>query len=158
MTEGKSEPPPTDSDNGNTSVTLQPREMLTTALAVVRSERRLEEFMPAQMFEVFLLIAMRPGRTTKELSDLTGLAQASIARNTQALGRMHRAKRPGLNVIEAIDDPTEPRRKVYFLNKQGRLAINEMLQAMQSVKVQVDPFDAPTADEHIDNFLGKRGR
>lgn len=80
---------------------------------------------------VLIYIAMHPGSTTADIAAATGLAQASISRNTMELGKMNRRKQPGMNLVSDQEDPTERRRKIYFLTPKGQRVVASLIQTME---------------------------
>lgn len=112
------------------------------ALQILRKD---DEQLPMQTACVFCTIAMQPGITSAEIADRVGVSQSSVSRNTAALGKWHRFGDPGLDLVEAHEDPRERRRKVHFLTPKGRSRIIEVLEQLTGEKV--DGFNAPTYQE-----------
>lgn len=105
-----------------------------------------------QQAEILLWIAMRPGISTRELCDLTGLAQASVSRNIAALGLVHRKGIEGKDFVTSAGDPMESRRLIYFLTSKGRSFMAGLLS-------KVDPsiqFEAPTYRQFVSSITGRR--
>lgn len=104
--------------------------------------------MPFQQVQLLLLVAMFPGITQSELAERLDLSQSSISRNVNALGKIHRLKKEGLDFIEAIPDPKDRRRQIVFLTGKGRTAAEELC------KIIWPGFSlphSPTAIEHMNN-------
>ena len=55
----------------------------------------------------------------QNLCEMTGLSQSSASRNIQALGKWHRLGKPGYDLVEAVDDPHDTRRKIMYLTAKG---------------------------------------
>jgi DNA-binding MarR family transcriptional regulator len=128
----------------------------TTALhhviGLLKAFRDVESEFPIQQAETLLWIAMRPGVSTRELCDLTGMAQASVSRNIAALGLVHRKGMPGKDFVTAESDPVEARRLIYFLTNRGRSFVTGLLS-------KVDPsiqFEAPSYRQHVSAITGRR--
>lgn len=115
---------------------------LSKIIKAIASLREEDEQMPAQMAQCLLCVALRPGLTMQELGDMVGISQSSCSRNIAALGEWHRFGKPGLNLVEAVEDPRERRRKVAFLTPKGRQRIGKVLGAVTG---EVINFEAPTA-------------
>lgn len=116
-------------------------------LKLVEAFRELDEQLPPQTIAVLLNVALRPGQTMQELVEATGLGLSSISRNLMALGEWHRAGKPGLDLVETIDDPHERRRKIAFLTPKGRTVVRELLAIMNNGEAA--KFESPTAREYL---------
>lgn len=81
--------------------------------------RKLDPEMPTQQAAAFLMVAMTPGITMKDMARKLGISQASCSRNVSALSEMHRLNKPGLDLVYAIEDPAERRRKIVNLTPRG---------------------------------------
>lgn len=97
---------------------------LAQAVQVIR---RLSPDMPIQQVGILLSVAQKPGLTMNELVKLTGLSQSSISRNVQAMSKYHRLGKPGLNLMEAVIDPREPRRRLVFLTVEGKTFVTRLM-------------------------------
>lgn len=87
--------------------------------------RKLDPEMQLQTAQTFMCVALRPGITMKEIGDKLGLSQSSCSRNVAALSKWHRLNKPGHNLVVAVEDPMERRRKVVNLTQDGeRMARN----------------------------------
>ena len=88
--------------------------------------------MPMQQADVLLAIAAKPGLTMNELSKLTGLSQSSISRNVSAMSKYHRLGKEGLNLVEAVTDPRETRRRLVYLTPHGKMFITKLLRTLDA--------------------------
>lgn len=120
---------------------------LNSFLKGVQTMRGVEQQMPAQMIATFLTVAIQPGITMSELAQRLGLAQSSCSRNVAALGEWHRFGKAGYNLVEAIEDPRERRRKIMFLTIKGRNIAAQLLSA--TTGKDVGDFESPTAKEYL---------
>jgi DNA-binding MarR family transcriptional regulator len=68
-----------------------------------------------------------------------------------ALGKWHKLGEPGLDLVEAVEDPIERRRKIMFLTPKGRAQVQEILSAMTGKPVT----DFETKDSHSFEFTAK---
>jgi len=109
-----------------------------------------------QMIDVLCWIAEKPGITVKDLMDRTNLSQSSISRNLTALGKWDRHSKPGMDLIEDVEDPVERRRRIYFLTKKGKRFIARMVGALYDVGADAVRVDSPTAQDHVDNTFRAR--
>lgn len=82
--------------------------------------RKFDPEMQMQTAATLLIVAMRPGITTKELTGKLGISQASCSRNVAALSKLTRHGEPGPDLIVAEEDPHERRRKVMRLTPKGQ--------------------------------------
>ncbi|OIN07922.1 MarR family winged helix-turn-helix transcriptional regulator [Oceanisphaera psychrotolerans] len=73
-----------------------------------------------QAAHMFLLIAVQPGITSKEIIRETGFSQSSCSRNLAMLSKIHRLGKPGLDLVTAEEDPAERRRKALRLTSKGK--------------------------------------
>ena len=67
------------------------------------------------------------GISMKDLAEKVGIAQSSTSRNVAALSKWHRLGKEGLDLVEAIEDPAERRRKIVYLTSKGK-ALGRSLQ------------------------------
>lgn len=131
------------------------RDSINTLFRVIASLREIDEQMPSQMAQVLIAIAMRPGLTMQQVSDMTGLSQSSCSRNIAALSKWHRLGKEGHDLVEAIEDPAERRRKIMFLTPKGKQKVQALIAA---VNPEVSPadFKAPTAKEYLNKAYTAR--
>lgn len=108
--------------------------------------REVDAQLPAQSLHVLFCIARNPGITMQGIAENTGLGLSSVSRNIMALGQWHRAGKPGYNLVEAVDDPVERRRKIVFLTQRGREFVRDLLSVEAGEKVD---FESPTAHEGV---------
>jgi len=101
-----------------------------------------ESDMPTQQVQAFLAVALRPGLTMQDMSEMVGMSQASCSRNVSALSKWHRLDKPGLDYIEAVEDPRERRRKIMYLTPKGRTRMTKALEALTGGPVH--DFTSPT--------------
>lgn len=104
---------------------------LGKALDLLQAFREeIDAFLPTQTAEVLLQVALKPGVSMVELQSLTGLASSSISRNVMMLSKWHRLHKPGYDLLEAIDDPRERRRKIIFLNAKGAKTVTKIMRIL----------------------------
>jgi DNA-binding MarR family transcriptional regulator len=99
-------------------------------MAVIEIARAEDPVMPIQMLQTFLAVARQPGITMHQLGEILQTSQASCSRNVAALGKWHKFGEPGLDLVEAVEDPVERRRKIMFLTPKGRARVQEVLSAI----------------------------
>lgn len=102
------------------------------------------EDMPIQQLQTVLAIALRPGLTMSDLSDAVGMSQASCSRNVAALSRWHRLGKAGVDLVEAIEDPRERRRKIMYLTHKGKVRVKAALEGLTGKPVE---FETPSSKE-----------
>lgn len=100
---------------------------LQKLLKLIGAFREIEAEMPMQMAQTFLETAMQPGITMQKLGEQLGVSQSSTSRNVQTLGKWHRMGKPGYDLIEAVEDPIDSRRKIMFLTKDGNALVKRLL-------------------------------
>lgn len=93
--------------------------ILAHALALFRD---LDPLVPAQTIQCFLLIASAQGQDIhmRDLQDQMGMVSSSVSRNVAALSQHHRLGKPGLDLVEAYEDPADRRYKRVRLKPKGR--------------------------------------
>lgn len=79
-----------------------------------------------QAVHMFLLVALQPGITSKEISRKTGLSQSSCSRNMALLSATHRLGKPGLDLVTAEEDIRERRRKKLYLTPKGKALVSKL--------------------------------
>lgn len=125
-----------------------PREMAARQAAIARILRKRGDLMNLQAFNIVMEVFIRPGSTMQELEKNTDMSLASVSRNLMALGKWHRLGRPGLDLVECVDDPHERRRKIAFLTKDGREFVSDILSIGLPAEERVE-VDAPSATDYL---------
>jgi DNA-binding MarR family transcriptional regulator len=108
---------------------------LRVLIQLVEILRDVDGEMPMQMAHCLLCVALRPGLTMQNLSEMTGLSQSSSSRNIQTLGEWHRHGKPGYNLVQAVDDPVDTRRKIMFLTPKGKQVLKRLLSTLRGEAV-----------------------
>jgi len=127
---------------------------LMRCLSSIKHIREAEENFTPQMYQILMEIARQPGITLQGLVDATGTSLASISRNCMALGEWHRFGKPGLGMVEAVEDPHERRRKICFLTPKGRKFVEHHLNLLYPD--EVIELDAPTSREWLNKAYRAR--
>lgn len=96
-----------------------PTPLLLNGFKFLEEFRKIDPEMPMQMAATFVLVALLPGITMKELAERLGISQASCSRNVAALSKVHRLNKPGHDLVYAEEDPAERRRKIVRLTSKG---------------------------------------
>ncbi|MGG9998958.1 MarR family winged helix-turn-helix transcriptional regulator [Pseudovibrio ascidiaceicola] len=109
--------------------------------------QKLSPQLPLNMCHVFLCVAAKPGISTNELVEQTGLSQASISRNLTALGKIHRNGKPGFDVVQCVEDPNDRRRNVSFLAPKGKYLLEEIVAAHRGVPAEDVKVNTITAKQ-----------
>jgi DNA-binding MarR family transcriptional regulator len=99
--------------------------------AIIRLLRTVAADMPMQQADILLSVAQRPGLTMADLTKMTGLSHASVSRNIAALSEYHRLGKPGLDLIEAVTDPRETRRRLIYLTTKGKALLTKMARQIE---------------------------
>jgi DNA-binding MarR family transcriptional regulator len=99
----------------------------------VEEFRKLDQELPTQTANTFLYICVHEGCTMKDIADALGVAQSTMSRNVSALSKIHRLRKPGLDLVKATEDPYERRRKIVTLTPKGR-QLKERLLALANGK------------------------
>lgn len=122
------------------------RTALTTMNNILAILRELDEDMPIQQAHLFITVAMRPGITAQQASEVTGISQSSTSRNVKALGEVHRLNKPGLDLIEGVSDPNDSRSKLLFLTIKGRAIARQIISQIDPT-ADVSDYSLPTAKD-----------
>jgi DNA-binding MarR family transcriptional regulator len=99
---------------------------IATLIRVLEVLRRFDPDMPIQYALSFLTVAQNEGLSIRDLSERLGIAQSSASRNVAALSRWRSFGKPGHDLVQAVEDPQERRRKVVTLTGTGRALAQEL--------------------------------
>jgi DNA-binding MarR family transcriptional regulator len=99
---------------------------LDEAISVLEAFRHLRPHLPIQTAMVFLLVARRGIMKQSDLQELTGLSQAAVTRNVQALSQVDFRGKPGLDLIRRQIDLYESRSRVLTLTPKGKALAAEL--------------------------------
>lgn len=105
---------------------------------------------PAQQLLTYLAVARQPGITMAALSEAVGMSQASTSRNVSALSKWHRLGHPGFDLVEAVEDPRERRRKIMYLTAKGRQRMAKALEALTGKPA--DDFSSPSVKDGLNSI------
>lgn len=82
---------------------------------------------PPNLVVVFAAVAANPGRSLKELQEVTGLGQAVMSRSCAMLGRGKPAVGiHGMGLVSTDEDPTNYSRKIVNLTPEGEVLLREI--------------------------------
>ncbi|PFH30176.1 MarR family winged helix-turn-helix transcriptional regulator [Burkholderia sp. JKS000303] len=82
---------------------------------------------PPNLVVVFAAVAANPGRSLKELQEVTNLGQAVMSRSVSMLGRGKPALGiSGLGLVSTEEDPTNYSRKIVNLTPEGEALLREI--------------------------------
>lgn len=101
-----------------------------SAFQLIETFRELHPEMPMQMASTFLIIAMRPGISQRDLMKFSTISQQSISRNVAALSAINRHGEPGLDLVAQRRDPRDARITVLSLTASGKQLIERVLSAV----------------------------
>jgi DNA-binding MarR family transcriptional regulator len=103
---------------------------LDQARKMIVEFRKLDDVMPTQAAEMFLLIALEPGKRVSVYGEELGVAQSTASRNVQYLSDLHWKKRPGLGLVETTPDTFDARMKLVRLTAKGRRVAQALVDIM----------------------------
>jgi DNA-binding MarR family transcriptional regulator len=88
-------------------------------ISAIEQFRELDPNIQATAIVVFMAAASRPGSTARELSQTTGITEASLSRNLALLSETHRNGQEGLNLLTRKEDAIDARNKRVHLKEKG---------------------------------------
>lgn len=100
---------------------------LTKALRIINEFRKLDGVMPTQTAELFLHIALSPGKSMVDYKNMMGVSQSTVSRNVAYLSDLHWKKKPGLAVVEVFTDPHDSRFKLMRLTAKGKRVASSII-------------------------------
>ena len=114
---------------------------IATVVLVLEEFRRFDPDMPIQYALSFLTIAQNEGLSMGDLAQRLGIAQSSASRNIAALSRWHSFGKAGHDLVEALEDPRERRRKIVSLTAKGHRLVAGLraLVAGEIVLPEIEP-------------------
>jgi DNA-binding MarR family transcriptional regulator len=86
----------------------------------VQEFQKFDKEMSTQAMLTFLLVAMWPGITAKELAERVETSQSWMSRIIGLLGKDGVRGREGYNLVTKVPDPRDPRRYVMHLTAKGK--------------------------------------
>jgi len=113
-----------------TSIDRTDKQSMFSAFQLIEIFRELHPEMPMQMASTFLIIAMRPGISQRDLMKFSTLSQQSISRNVAALSAINRHGEPGLDLVIQRRDPRDARITVLHVTALGKRLIERVLLAV----------------------------
>lgn len=87
---------------------------------------------PAQQIAVFLIVAMNEGCSLADITERLGMASSTTSRSVDALSKLHRLGKPGLDLVEKRIDPMDRRKKTHHLTPKGHAAKTRILDELRS--------------------------
>jgi len=99
------------------------RDEIAILMRILEEFRKLDPDLPIQYALSFLTLASNEGLSLGELATRLGIAQSSASRNVAALSEWHSFGKPGLDLVEAKEDPRERRRKLVTLTPKGHALV-----------------------------------
>lgn len=103
------------------------RRQFRSIFSILQELRELDADMPMNQAVCFAWIALNEGRTQVELRQDLDMASSTSSRSLAALSKVHRLGKPGLNLIEWVENPEDRRAKLLFLTVQGRHLVDKLL-------------------------------
>ncbi|MGR9178452.1 hypothetical protein ACU8OR_23270 [Rhizobium leguminosarum] len=122
-----------------TTVANDFRPILFKAFQFIEKFRELFPDIPMQTISVFLIIAMKPGISQRELLKLMGTSQSGVSRNVMALGDVNRHGKPGLGLIVQLRDPFDARQISLGLSPTGKMLVDRVIASLSKVWPDMRP-------------------
>jgi len=111
------------------------------------------EKVSAPALYTFLQVALEPGISQQKLAEAVNITMPSLTRNIQLLGKGGRTQGAGGHgLVEAIDDPTDARRKLVFLTPAGRNLVSRLVSLLTGSPCTVE---SPTARQALQAAYGQ---
>ena len=95
-------------------------------LRAIREIMEVNQGMPAAQIYVLMTVALNEGKSLVELSQMTGLRQATISRYLLDLSDKLRDGSTGFKLVNRETDPEELRKNMYSLSPKGRHLVKSM--------------------------------
>lgn len=100
--------------------------------AAIDEFRSLYPDAPILSFQVFLMIATHQGISSPELIRQLNVSQSSISRHLMILSTWTwQDKRPGLDLIETVEDAMDRRTKISILTAKGRALACSLIRILE---------------------------
>ncbi|GLO74212.1 hypothetical protein MACH18_12920 [Phaeobacter italicus] len=96
---------------------------------LITAFRKLDPDMPMTQAICLLWVALNEGRTQVELRQALDMPSATSSRSLAALSKVYKIGKPGLDLIEWVENPEDRRAKLLFLTTKGRKVIDQLLVA-----------------------------
>lgn len=96
--------------------------------------RSFNDAIPARLMHTFIVVANWPqeeGPTMGELATATGLERPVVSRHVGALLKHYKLGKPGLDLVDKLDDPVDPRRTRVVLTQKGKTLRHQLIQTME---------------------------
>lgn len=102
---------------------------LKSVLRLFDNIRKKHPDMPMAQAHVLLRVAAAgdQGISMSDLARETYIGQASCSRYVAALGKLDRHRETGMDLVRAVEDPLERRKKIVTLTGKGRAYVNTLL-------------------------------
>lgn len=110
----------------STQQSVSSRDEIAILMRILEEFRKLDPDLPIQYALSFLTLASNEGLSLGELATRLGIAQSSASRNVAALSEWHSFGKPGLDLVEAKEDPRERRRKLVTLTPKGHALVETL--------------------------------
>lgn len=91
----------------------------TDLIYVIEEFRHLDSEMPAQTMLTFLHVLQKPDIMLVELAEKMGVSNAAVSRNLSKLARWQKMGKPGLDLVERVENPANRREKNVSITKKG---------------------------------------
>ncbi|KNX40021.1 hypothetical protein ROTO_34280 [Roseovarius tolerans] len=111
----------------NPTLQSSDRKQFRAIFQVMQALRELDADMPMNQAVCFAWIALNEGRTQVELRQDLDMASSTSSRNLAALSKVHRLGKPGLDMIEWVENPKDRRAKLLYLSNEGKHLVSKML-------------------------------
>lgn len=111
------------SQKANT-MSLHTLSALRDAIAALRAEA---PELPIQQLQVLVMVALNEGTTGTALQQSTGMTQASVTRNVNALMKYAGQGREGLGWLEWRPDPQDLRSRPLYVSKKGKSLLEKVV-------------------------------
>jgi DNA-binding MarR family transcriptional regulator len=92
--------------------------------------RDLDADMTMNQAVCFLWVLLNEGHTQVELRQELDMASSTASRSLTALSKVNRLGKPGLGLIEWVENPEDRRAKLLFLSDRGRNVVTKMRTAL----------------------------
>lgn len=102
------------------------RHEIRSLFTLISTFREIDPDMPMTQAICLLRVALNEGRTQVELRQSLNMPSATSSRSLAALSKVYKIGKPGLDLIDWVENPEDRRAKLLYLTPKGRHLIDRL--------------------------------